>query len=68
MDNENNKVDQYSKLLKDHDWYYNQSDDHRWYEQGSLQHKEIMKLRQEINISHNGLGDVLYKQASPFEK
>lgn len=66
--NQNNKVEQLSKLLKEHDWYYNQSDDSRIWEEGQKKHDEIIKLREEINLSHNGLGNVLYKQASPFEK
>ena len=31
---DNNKVEQYVKLLKNHDWYYIQADDHRWWEKG----------------------------------
>lgn len=63
---DNNKVEQFAKALKEHDWYYNQSDDHRWYEQGLEQHNIIVKLRSEIDLSHNGLGTVLYNEASPF--
>jgi len=65
---ENNKVEHYSKLLKEHDWYYIQSDDERHYDKGYAELQEIKKLKSEINLSHNGLGDVLFKEASPFEK
>lgn len=65
---ENTEVEKLTKLLKEHDWYYHQSDDNRIWEEGQKKHDEIVRLREKINLSHNGLGSVLYKEASPFEK
>lgn len=61
-----NKVELFIKLLKEHDWYYSQSDDQRIWEAGNKQYLTITKLRDEIDLSHNGLGTILYKEASPF--
>lgn len=61
-----NKVELFIKLLKEHDWYYSQSDDQRIWEAGNKQYLTITKLRDEIDLSHNGLGMLLYKEASPF--
>ena len=70
MENNNNKseLETYCKLLKSHDFFFDNSDDPRIWEQGKEQETQILKLRAEIDSYYSGLATLLYQMVSPFEK
>ena len=68
MDIENITLEEYSELLRLHDWYFNYADDSRAYAKGQ---KERMLLRLALtSLESRGFGDearILFNDMSPKE-
>ena len=54
------KIEEYTELLKKHDWYYDYSDDHSVYERGYRQRNKLHQLAEEIDRDYE-----LYNQYAP---
>ena len=61
-----NPIEQFTQLLKKHDWYYSQSDSPSKWESGSDEAIEIKKMREELDITHDGMGTKLFNSFNPF--
>jgi|LakMenE18May11ns_1017448.scaffolds.fasta_scaffold5840688_1 hypothetical protein len=63
------KLLQYEKLLKAHDWYYDYSDDHRAWRKGSDEFDALRKLRNELKEEFDvRVLDQIWNKYSPFSK
>lgn len=63
--NENNKLEEFEKLLKAHDWYYHFSDDARWYNAGAASSNHISRMKAEFTGENAVKAQELYNKYAP---
>jgi len=63
---QDNQIEQFTELLKKHDWYYSQSDSPSVWENGNAQAIKIKQLRDELDFTHDGKGTELFNRFNPF--
>ena len=57
------EMEEYVKLLKGHDWYYDYSDDHRVWTKGADAHKKLRDMADKLDPEHK-----VWDKYSPFAK
>jgi hypothetical protein len=63
---QDNQIEVFTDLLKKHDWYYSQSDSPSVWENGNAQAIKIKQLRDELDLTHDGIGTKLFNSFNPF--
>ena len=61
-----NPIEQFTKLLKKHDWYYSQSDSPSVWDSGNAEAIKIKQMRDELDLTHDGMGTKLFNSFNPF--
>lgn len=63
------KLQEFEKLLKNHDWYYEYSDDHRVWRNGCNEFDALVKMRNELKKEFDvKVLDQIWNKYSPFSK